>query len=166
MSGKGIDQEKTQSLPITLLMFVKSGSTLLRKASAASLSTCRLNQKMSMNGQWERIGRHVLDWPTTYSESKTTHHESTCSAMLTRFAKEEVLIEIVCRWTVKKVCECKSGHDTGRKATWLIMSLWKVGDESARARARLECVTLEEMVALTWEEPCNKAWWRYQNTAQ
>ena len=41
--------------------------------------------------------------------------------------------------------------------------LWRIGDGSARSRARLECVTQEETVALAWEEHRNNGHFHRDN---
>lgn len=41
--------------------------------------------------------------------------------------------------------------------------LWKIGDGSDRAKARLECVTKEETVRLAWEEHCNNGHFHRDN---
>ena len=43
------------------------------------------------------------------------------------------------------------------------MGNWKIGDGSDRARARLECVTKEETVQLTWEEHRNNGHFHRDN---
>jgi hypothetical protein len=90
---------------------------------------------------------------------QTTQPESTCSALRTRFTKELIFIEVVdslvgldhrkSLWVRKRAQHKAKGYmiDEGR--------LWRVGDGSVRARARLEWATQEETVALAWEEHCN-----------
>ena len=41
--------------------------------------------------------------------------------------------------------------------------LWRIGDGSARARVKLECVMQEEMVALAWEEHQNNGHFHRDN---
>jgi hypothetical protein len=98
---------------------------------------------------------------------QTSQLESTYGALRTRFAKEKVFIEIVDSLLeldhgkslkVRKRAKHKAkGYmiDNGR--------LWRIGDGSARARARLECVTQEETVALAWEEHRNNGHFHRDN---
>jgi hypothetical protein len=77
----------------------------------------------------------------------------------TCFSNEKVFLEIV-----DSLLELDHGKSLRvRKRAWHNAKgcmidegrLWKVGDESVRERARLGCVTQEEMVALAWEEHRN-----------
>lgn len=85
--------------------------------------------------------------------------ESTYAALRTRFAEEKVFIEIV-----DSLLELDQGESlkvrkrAKHKAKGYMIDegkLWKIGDGSVRARARLECVTQKETVALAWEEHRN-----------
>ena len=86
----------------------------------------------------------------------TTHPESIYTALRTRFANEKVFIEII-----DSMLDLDHGKSlrvqkrARHKAKGYMIEdgkLWKVGDGSERARARLECVTKGETVQLAWEE--------------
>jgi hypothetical protein len=90
---------------------------------------------------------------------QTPQLESTYGALRTRFAEEKVFIEIV-----DSLLELDQGKSlkvqkrAKHKAKGYMIEegrLWKIGDGSERAKARLECVTQEETVALAWEEHRN-----------
>ena len=92
---------------------------------------------------------------------------STYEALRRRFSKEEVFIEIV-----DSLLELDHGKDlkvqkrARHKAKGYMINegrLWKIGDGSVRAKARLECVTQEETVALAWEEHRNNGHFHRDN---
>ena len=98
---------------------------------------------------------------------QTSQLESTYAALRTRFAEEKVFIEIV-----DSLLELDHGSSlkvrkrAKHKAKGYMIEggrLWRVGDGSVRARARLECVTQEETVALAWEEHRNNGHFHRDN---
>ena len=93
--------------------------------------------------------------------------ESTYAALRTRFAEEKVFIEIV-----DSLLELDHGSSlkvqkrAKHKAKGYMIEdgrLWKIGDASTRARARLECITQDETVALAWEEHRNNGHFHRDN---
>jgi hypothetical protein len=98
---------------------------------------------------------------------QTTHPEPIYEALRTRFANERVFIEVI-----DSMLELDHGKSlrvrkrAKHKAKGYMIDdgkLWKVGDESERARARLECVTKEETVKLAWEEHRNNGHFHRDN---
>jgi hypothetical protein len=97
----------------------------------------------------------------------TTQPESTYEVLRTRFAKETVFIEVI-----DSILELDHGKSlrvrkrAKHKAKGYMIEgekLWKIGDGSDRARARLECVTKEETVQLAWEEHRNNGHFHRDN---
>jgi hypothetical protein len=97
----------------------------------------------------------------------TTQLESTYSALRTRFAEEKVFIEVI-----DSILELDHGKSlrvrkrAKHKAEGYMIEggkLWRIGDGSNRARARLECVTKEETVRLAWEEHRNNGHFHRDN---
>ena len=93
--------------------------------------------------------------------------ESTYAALRTRFKEEKVFIEVI-----DSLLELDHGSSlkvrkrAKHKAKGFMVEdgrLWRIGDGSARARARLECVTQEETVALAWEEHRNNGHFHRDN---
>jgi RNase H-like domain found in reverse transcriptase/Reverse transcriptase (RNA-dependent DNA polymerase) len=89
----------------------------------------------------------------------TTQTEATYSELRTRFADESVFLEVI-----DSMLELDHGKSlrvrkrAKHKAKGYLIEdgkLWKLGDGSDRARARLECVTKEETVRLAWDEHRN-----------
>ena len=85
----------------------------------------------------------------------TLHAESIYAALRTRFVKENVFREII-----DSLLELDHGKSlrTRKRAKhkakgYMIEEgrLWKVGDESVRAKSRLECITQEETKTLAYE---------------
>ena len=116
-----------------------------------------------MSEDWEAHTRLVNDIFTI----QITQPESTYEALRMRFAKEKVFIEII-----NSLLELDHGESlqvwkrAKHKAKGYMIDngwLWRVGDRSARARARLECVTQEETVALAWEEHHNNGHFHQDN---
>ena len=97
----------------------------------------------------------------------TASTESTYNALRTRFADERVFIEIID--SILQLDHGKSLRVQKRarhKAKGYMIDerkLWKVGDGSNRARARLECVTKGETVQLAWEEHRNNGHFHRDN---
>jgi hypothetical protein len=98
---------------------------------------------------------------------QTTQPDSTYSALRTRFADEKVFIEVI-----DSILELDHGQSlrvrkrARHKARGYMIDngrLWKIGDGSDRARARLECVTKEETVQLAWEEHRNNGHFHRDN---
>ena len=96
-----------------------------------------------------------------------TQLESTYTALRTRFAEERVFLEVI-----DSILELDHGESlrirkrAKHKAKGYMIEgerLWKIGDGSDRARARLECVTKEETVRLAWEEHCNNGHFHQDN---
>ena len=86
----------------------------------------------------------------------TNHPESTYNTLRTRFVDKKVFIEVI-----DSMLELDHGKSlqvqkrAKHKAKGYMIQdgkLWRVGDGSERARARLECVTREETVQLAREE--------------
>ena len=97
----------------------------------------------------------------------TTQLESTYSTLRTRFADENVFLEVI-----DSILELDHGKSlrvrkrAKHKAKGYMIKegkLWKVGDGSDRARARVECVTKEETVQLAWEEHRNNGHFHRDN---
>ena len=93
--------------------------------------------------------------------------ESTYTALRNRFVEEKVFLEIV-----DSLLELDHGSDlkvqkrAKHKAKGYMIDqgrLWKIGDESVRSKARLECVTQEETIALAWEEHRNNGHFHRDN---
>ena len=89
----------------------------------------------------------------------TTQPKLTYDALQTRFADEKVFLEVI-----DSILELDHGSSlrvrkrAKHKAKGYMIQdgkLWKIGDGSERAKARLECVTKEETVQLAWEEHRN-----------
>ena len=97
----------------------------------------------------------------------TSPLESTYHALRTRFADERVFIEVID--SILQLDKGKSLRVQKRarhKAKGYMIEegrLWKVGDESSRARARLECMTKGETVQLAWEEHRNNGHFHRDN---
>ena len=97
----------------------------------------------------------------------TTPSESTYQALRARFADERVFIEIID--SILQLDKGKSLRVQKRarhKAKGYMIEegkLWKVGDESSRAKARLECVTKGETIQLAWEEHRNNGHFHRNN---
>ena len=98
---------------------------------------------------------------------QTSQLASTYGALRTRFANERVFIEII-----DSLLELDHGKSlkvrkrAKHKAKGYMIDngqLWRIGDGSARARARLECVTQEETVTLAWEEHHNNGHFHRDN---
>jgi hypothetical protein len=96
-----------------------------------------------------------------------TQLESTYTALRARFAEERVFLEVI-----DSILELDHGESlrirkrAKHKAKGYMIEgekLWKIGDGSDRARARLECVTKEETVRLAWEEHCNNGHFHRDN---
>ena len=86
----------------------------------------------------------------------TTQTEAAYSELRTRFADENVFLEVI-----DSMLELDQGKSlrvrkrAKHKAKGYLIDegkLWRIGDGSDRARARLECITKEETVKLAWEE--------------
>jgi hypothetical protein len=89
------------------------------------------------------------------------------NALQTRFADEKVFLEVI-----ESMLELDHGKSlrvqkrARHKAKGYMIEdgrLWKIGDGSGRARARLECVTKEETVKLAWEEHRNNGHFHRDN---
>jgi hypothetical protein len=98
---------------------------------------------------------------------QTSQLESTYGALRTRFVNEKVFMEII-----DSLLELDHGKSlkvqkrAKHKAKGYMIDegrLWRIGDGSARAKARLECVTQEETVALAWEEHRNNGHFHRDN---
>jgi hypothetical protein len=98
---------------------------------------------------------------------QTSQLESTYGALRTRFANEKVFIEII-----DSLLELDHGRSlkvqkrAKHKAKGYMIDggrLWRIGDGSERARARLECVTQDETVTLAWEEHRNNGHFQRDN---
>ena len=106
----------------------------------------------TVSEDWEARTRLANDIFTL----QLTQPESTYSALRTRFAEENVFLEVID--SMLELDHWKSIRVRRRarhKAKGYMIKgekLWKVGDGSNRARARLECMTKEETVQLAWEE--------------
>ena len=96
-----------------------------------------------------------------------TAQESTYETLRTRFADEKVFIEVI-----DSLLELDQGKSVRlrkrarHKAKGYMIEegkLWKIGDGTGRARARLECVTKEETVQLAWEEHRNNGHFHRDN---
>ena len=87
---------------------------------------------------------------------QTTHPESMYNTLRARFINERVFIEVIDSMLQldhgKSLRVQKRAKHKARGYMIEDGKLWKVGDGSERARARLECVTREETVQLAWEE--------------
>jgi hypothetical protein len=92
---------------------------------------------------------------------------STYNALRDRFANESVFLEII-----DSILELDQGKSlrvrkrAKHKAKGYMIKdekLWRIGDDSDRARARLECVTKEETVKLAWEEHRNNGHFHRDN---
>ena len=74
----------------------------------------------------------------------------------TRFADEKVFLEVIdSMLELDKGTSLRIQKRARHKAKGYMIEdgkLWKIGDGSERARARLECVTKEETIKLAWEE--------------
>ena len=97
----------------------------------------------------------------------TTQTEAAYSELRTRFADENVFLEVI-----DAMLELDQGKSlrvrkrARHKAKGYVIEegkLWKVGDGSDRARARLECVTKEETVRMAWEEHRNNGHFHRDN---
>ena len=97
----------------------------------------------------------------------TSHPGPTYDTLRTRFANEKVFIEVI-----DSILELDHGKSlrvrkrAKHKAKGYMIEdgkLWKIGDGSERARARLECVTKEETVKLAWEEHRNNGHFHRDN---
>ena len=98
---------------------------------------------------------------------QTSHLESTYAALRTRFAEEKVFLEVIDSLLELDQGSClKIQKRAKHKAKGYMIEegrLWKIGDGSARARPRLECITQEETVALAWEEHRNNGHFHRDN---
>jgi hypothetical protein len=96
-----------------------------------------------------------------------TQPESTYNALRNRFAKESVFLEVIdSMFELDQGKSLKVRKRAKHKAKGYMIEddkLWRVGDESNRARARLECVTKEETVKLAWEEHRNNGHFHRDN---
>jgi hypothetical protein len=108
--------------------------------------------KWTVSEDWEAHTRLANDILNVH----LTQPESTYSALHTRFANENVFLEVI-----NSILELDHGKSilvrrrAKHKAEGYMIEgekLWRVGDGSSRARARLECVMKEETVKLAWEE--------------
>jgi hypothetical protein len=85
--------------------------------------------------------------------------ESTYAALRARFSEEKVFLEVIDSLLELDHGNClKIRKRAKHKAKGYMIEegrLWKIGDGSVRARARVECVTQEETMALAWEEHRN-----------
>jgi hypothetical protein len=97
----------------------------------------------------------------------TTQPESTYNTLRTCFAEEKVFIEVI-----DSILELDHGKSlraqkrAKHKAEGYMIEdgrLWRIGDGSERAKARLECVTKEETVRLAWEEHRNNGHFHRDN---
>jgi hypothetical protein len=106
----------------------------------------------TVSEDWEAHTRLSNNIPVV----NTTQLESTYNALRTRFAEEKVFLEVID--SLLRLDHGKSLRVQKRakhKAKGYMIDgdkLWKIGDGSERARARLECVTKDETVQLAWEE--------------
>jgi hypothetical protein len=98
---------------------------------------------------------------------QTSQPESMYTALRARFANEKVFIEII-----NSILELDHGKSlkvqkrAKHKAKGYMIDegrLWRIGDGSARAKAKLECVTQDETVALAWEEHRNNGHFHRDN---
>ena len=98
---------------------------------------------------------------------QTSCLESTYQALRARFMGENVFVEII-----DSLLELDHGKSlkvqkrAKHKAKGYMIDegrLWKIGDGSAIAKARLECVTQVETVALAWEEHRNNGHFHRDN---
>ena len=98
---------------------------------------------------------------------QTAQSESIYDALRTRFKGENVFIEII-----DSILELDQGKSlrvrkrAKHKAKGYMIEggkLWRIGDESDRARARLECVTKGETTQLAWEEHRNNGHFHRDN---
>ena len=117
----------------------------------------------TVSEDWEartRLANDILNIHTTQSES-------IYDALRTRFEGENVFLEII-----DSILELDQGKSlrvrrrAKHKAKGYMIEggrLWRVGDESDRARARLECVTKGETVQLAWEEHRNNGHFHRDN---
>jgi hypothetical protein len=89
----------------------------------------------------------------------TTPPDPIHTALRTRFANEKVFLEVI-----DSMLELDHGSSLRirkrarhKAKDYMIKDgkLWRIGDGSNRARARLECVTKDETVRLAWEEHRN-----------
>jgi hypothetical protein len=96
-----------------------------------------------------------------------TQPESTYSALRERFVNESVFLEVI-----DSLLELDHGKSLRvrkrakhKAKNYMIEDerLWRIGDESNRARARLECVTKEETVKLAWDEHRNNGHFHRDN---
>ena len=85
--------------------------------------------------------------------------EPTFATLRSQFADEKMFIKVID--SILELDKGKSLHIQKRarhKAKGYMIEegkLWRIGDGSDRVKARLECVTKEEMVKLAWEEHCD-----------
>ena len=90
---------------------------------------------------------------------QTTQSDSVYAALRARFAHKKVFLEIVnSLLELDRSDSLKVQKRVKHKAKDYMIDegrLWRIGDGSVRAKARLECVTQEETVALAWEEHRN-----------
>ena len=117
----------------------------------------------TVSEDWEartRLANNILNIQVTQSES-------IYSALRTRFEKENVFLEII-----DSILELDHGSSlrvrkrARHKAKGYMIEdgkLWRIGDGSERAKARLECVTKGETVQLAWEEHRNNGHFHRDN---
>jgi hypothetical protein len=98
---------------------------------------------------------------------ETTHPESAYNALRTRFADEKVFLEVI-----DSILELDHGKSlrvrkrAKHKAKGYLIEgeqLWRLGDGSDRARARVECITKEETVKRAWDEHRNNGHFHRDN---
>ena len=98
---------------------------------------------------------------------QVTQSEAIYSALRDRFEGESVFLEVI-----DSILELDQGKDlrvrkrAKHKAKGYMIEdgkLWRIGDGSERARARLECVTKGETVQLAWEEHRNNGHFHRDN---
>jgi hypothetical protein len=120
----------------------------------------------TVSEDWEAhtgLANDILNVNQTHTESESTAY----SALRERFANESVFLEVI-----DSILELDQGRSlrvrkrAKHKAKGYMIEdkrLWRIGDESNRARARLECVTKEETVKLAWEEHHNNGHFHHDN---
>lgn len=90
---------------------------------------------------------------------ETSHPESIYSALQAHFANEKKFLEVI-----DSLLELDHGKSlriqkkVKHKAKGYMIAdgrLWKVGDDSVRARPRIECITQEETKALAYKIHCD-----------
>ena len=117
----------------------------------------------TVSEDWEARTRLVND----VLNLQTTQSESIYNALRARFNGENVFLEVI-----DSILELDHGKSlkvrkrAKHKAKGYMIEegkLWRIGDGSDRAKARLECVTKGETVQLAWEEHRNNGHFHRDN---